>query len=230
MIAQQSNNGHAPRWRRLPEERPRQIIEAALQVFGEHGLAGARLDDIARRAGVAKGTIYLYFPNKEALFSAVVHETVIENIDRLQRDLRTDVPPPDQLRQYAREMWSYLRLPVFETLYRLIVGELHSFPDLLQFYAQEVVARAIRLTSSVIERGIESGHFRPVNAAVAARILHALLIKHAVWCGQRERRECSPPSFLLADLSDEQVFEQVLDFYLAGLIAHPGAPNVPRTA
>ena len=61
-----------PRWRRLPEERPSQILDAALEVFAEHGMAAARLEDIAKRAGVSKATIYLYFPNKEALFRAVI--------------------------------------------------------------------------------------------------------------------------------------------------------------
>ena len=66
-----------PRWRRLPEERPKQILEAALAVFAERGLAAARLEDIAKRAGVSKGTIYLYFENKEELFRGVVRDTVI---------------------------------------------------------------------------------------------------------------------------------------------------------
>ena len=63
--------------RRAPEERPTQILDAAFHEFGEHGLAGARLDDIAKRAQVAKGTIYLYFPNKEALFREMVHTTIV---------------------------------------------------------------------------------------------------------------------------------------------------------
>ena len=72
MGAQPASN--EPRWRRLPEERPRQILTAALEVFGEHGLAAARLEDIAKRAGLSKGTIYLYFPNKEELFREMVRQ------------------------------------------------------------------------------------------------------------------------------------------------------------
>src|ERR687885_303898 len=79
-----------PRWRRRPEERPGQIIEAALQVFGERGLAGARLEDIAKRAGVSKGTIYLYFPNKEELFRSMIRQTVIAAIERGERELPAD--------------------------------------------------------------------------------------------------------------------------------------------
>ncbi|OYV74472.1 MAG: hypothetical protein B7Z72_00065, partial [Gemmatimonadetes bacterium 21-71-4] len=72
---------HEPRWRRLPEERPRQILDAAFATFAEHGLAAARLDDIAKRAGVSKGTIYLYFQSKEELFRAVVLHTVGDATD-----------------------------------------------------------------------------------------------------------------------------------------------------
>ena len=71
-----------PRWRRLPEERPRQILEAALTVFAERGLAAARLEDIARHAGLSKGTIYLYFPNKEELFREVIRHSVVAFIER----------------------------------------------------------------------------------------------------------------------------------------------------
>src|SRR4051812_24710326 len=76
-----------PRWRRLPEERPRQILAAALSVFGERGLAAARLDDIAKRAGLSKGTIYLYFPNKEELFREMVRTTVISAIEEREQRL-----------------------------------------------------------------------------------------------------------------------------------------------
>src|SRR3954469_24182181 len=77
-----SESATEPRWRRLPEERPRQILEAALAVFAERGLAAARLEDIAKRAGVSKGTIYLYFPNKEELFREVIRNSVITFIER----------------------------------------------------------------------------------------------------------------------------------------------------
>src|SRR5689334_25392266 len=88
-----------PRWRRLPEERPRQILEAALAVFGERGLAGARLEDIAKRAGVSKGTIYLYFPNKEELFRSMIRQTVIAAIEQGERELDRGSPTA-QLRRY----------------------------------------------------------------------------------------------------------------------------------
>lgn len=92
------------RWRRLPEARPQQILDAAFEVFGERGLAGARLEDIARRAGVAKGTIYLYFPNKEALFKEMIRQTVIAHLERSERDFVDDrrTTATAQLRDYMR--------------------------------------------------------------------------------------------------------------------------------
>src|SRR5438105_3263605 len=92
-----------PRWRRLPEERPRQILEAALAVFGEHGLAAARLDDIAKRAGVSKGTIYLYFPNKEELFREMVRNTVIRQLETAEHELGAmSGSATEQLEKYMR--------------------------------------------------------------------------------------------------------------------------------
>src|SRR5919112_1017853 len=111
--------------RRLPEERPAQIVEAALAEFGERGLAGARLDDIARRAGVAKGTIYLYFPNKEALFKEMVRHTVVARLEQAEVELDALTGTgPEQVREYMRRWWAYLETPEFQTVYRLLHAEL----------------------------------------------------------------------------------------------------------
>ena len=75
----------APARRRRPDERPTQILEAALDIFGEKGLAAARLEDIAKRAGLAKGTIYLYFPNKEALFREMIRRTLVVRLEALEQ-------------------------------------------------------------------------------------------------------------------------------------------------
>src|SRR6267378_7477823 len=82
----------APKWRRCPADRPEQIIKAALEVFGECGLANARLQDIAERAGVSKGTIYLYFPNKEELFREMVRQTAVAAIETGERTITTGTP------------------------------------------------------------------------------------------------------------------------------------------
>jgi AcrR family transcriptional regulator len=200
-------SAQAPRWRRAPEARPGQILEAALEVFGEVGLARARLDDIAKRAGISKGTIYVYFPDKEALFKEVVRKTVISTIERAERDLTADTAI-EQLTDYMQRYWQFLRSPAFAAIYRMVIGELRHFPDLARFYSTEAIARGLRLVSGIIQRGIDSGEFRPMSAEVAARGLAGMFIAHAIWCGDRE---CFG---LVANKTDEEILEELQDLFL----------------
>src|SRR5215471_21409135 len=144
-----TSTSQEPRWRRLPEERPQQTIDAALAIFGERGLANARLEDIAKRAGLSKGTIYLYFPNKEELFREVIRNTVISQIERAERELddAAQQSASETLSQFVRGYWGFLRSPNFATLFRLIHAELSNFPDLARFYGREVIERKIRLVT-----------------------------------------------------------------------------------
>ena len=210
--------------RRAPDERPQQILDAALAEFGEQGLAGARLDDIARRAGIAKGTIYLYFANKEELFREVVRQTIVARLDELTAEFGSAGAgsATEQLRAYMATWWASLRTPVFRTIYRLVVGELHRFPDLLEFYLDEVVARASTLHARVIERGIASGEFRPTDPRAAARIISSAFVSHSLWAA------CPfPPKPFMGDLSDAAVLAQLEDFALHALRPDADAPAAP---
>ena len=206
----------APKWRRCPEDRPHQIIKAALEVFGECGLANARLQDIADRAGVSKGTIYLYFPNKEELFREMIRQTAVAAIERAEQ---ADVPgtPTNQLLAFMRGYWAFVRSPVFITIYRLVLAELHQFPDLAKFYANEVVARGQKLLSAIISRGIEAGEFRDIDPMVAARMLVAIIVMNGIW---RDEHTGVP---LLALKSDEEVFRELAQFYLHAIAPSDGA-------
>jgi AcrR family transcriptional regulator len=200
--------------RRAPDERPQQILHAALAEFGEQGLAGARLDDIARRAGIAKGTIYLYFANKEELFREVVRQTIVARLVELTHEFGHpgDGTATDQLRAYMRTWWESLRTPDFRTIYRLVVGELHRFPELLTFYLDEVVSRATALHAGVIARGVATGEFRPVDPRVAARIISSTFVAHSLWVSPP-----LPPIEVVGDLSDDAVFAQLEAFALYAL-------------
>ena len=213
------SSSQEPRWRRLPEERPQQIIDAALAIFGERGLAAARLDDIAKRAGLSKGTIYLYFPNKEELFRDVIRHTIIAQIERAERELAAAAQQSaaDTLAQFVRGYWGFLRSSNFAALFRLIHAELSSFPDLARFYGREVVERSLRLVTGIIERGVRSGEFRDVDPAVAARMLSPMLTMHAMWCSHRDLFKST------ANKSDEQVVAEVLDFYLHAIRSAPAS-------
>src|ERR1043166_7714001 len=119
-----------PRWRRLPEARPAQILDAALEVFAERGLAASRLDDIARRAGVSKGTIYSYFPNKEALFREVIRSTVVSQIESGERDFESaTTSATESLERHMRRHWAFIRSPKFAPIFRLIYAEISQQPD-----------------------------------------------------------------------------------------------------
>jgi len=206
----------APKWRRCPEDRPEQIIKAALQVFGECGLANARLQDIAERAGVSKGTIYLYFANKEELFREMIRQTAVAALERAEKAI-THGPPTEQLLAFMKGYWQFVRSPVFSTIYRLVLGELHQFPDLAEFYAHDVVARGLKLLSGIIRRGVDMGEFREIDPLIAARMLVALIVMNGIW---RDEHTGVP---LFAHKSDDEVFRELAEFYLHSITATEGA-------
>ena len=210
--------------RRAPDERPQQIIDAALQVFGERGLAGARLEDIARQAGIAKGTIYLYFPNKEALFREVIQQTIVARIAEAEGETQRaeNCSSAEQFTRFMRGWWEFLVSDAYQTVYRLVVGELHRFPDVYDFYVTEVVQRAHGLVAGIVARGVERGEFRRVDPEPAARMLAKIPISEAMWYGTRRRLGKPVP------LSSEQVRDQVIDFALHAL--RPSVDDAPHPA
>ncbi len=137
------------------------ILDAALDVFAEKGFADARLDDVAARAGVAKGTIYLYFASKEALFEALIHSGIAVPIEAIEEKvLALDLPAEATLRM----LFHFLRQEVLGTrrkeIVRLILSEAGRFPEIAAVYHREVVSRGMRLMRRIAERAIERGEFR----------------------------------------------------------------------
>ncbi len=194
-------------------------MEAAFEIFGERGLAAARLEDIAKRAGVSKGTIYLYFPNKEALFTEMIREMVISQIERAEQEYAGG-DPEQQLRAYYRGLWQNLNSPIFETVHRLMMFELKNFPQLGEWYVREVVTRALNLASSIISRGIALGEFRQTDPDVAARIAHAVFVTNAVWA-------CNRNQFAVVAGDPDAVLEQMTDFVLHALRSDTATPSEP---
>ena len=182
-----------------------------MEVFGDHGLADARLEDIAKRAGVSKGTIYLYFPNKEALFKEMIRQTVIDQLEERERDLINDrgMSATGQVRLFMRWWWELMRRPDYQRVHRLVVGELQRFPELVEFYWDEVIVRRQLLLDRLIQRGVDSGEFRTVDPTTAGRIVTSMFSAHSLWACTRfyEKQE----------LTDEIVFEQVMDYFFRSL-------------
>src|SRR5215472_5704895 len=122
------------RWRRRKEDRPAEIIAAALAGFAERGFAATRLEDVARRAGVTKGTLYLYFPNKEELFKAVVRQAVVANIVLSEALVaHSSEPAPAVLEQLIARLQAAMVAPA-SAIPKIVIAEAGNFPDIARFY------------------------------------------------------------------------------------------------
>lgn len=204
-----------PRWQRRPDARPEEIIEAAANVFGEHGFARARLEDVARQAGVSKGTVYLYFDSKETLFREMVRAKIVTAVAKAEEFARTYTGSARELLvEMVRGYWQLMRQEEMVRISRLCVSELGSFPEIAKFYYDEVIVRARRLIEAVMERGIRSGEFRPVAHNFLPRGLPMLVIQAA-------QAQCFFTGIDTSHQSDQQTFEGLLDLLLHGVLARP---------
>ena len=206
-----SQRSAKPRWQRRKDARPEELVAAALEVFVERGYAGTKLADVARRAGVTKGTIYLYFENKEALFKAVVRQTIVPVIAQGEALARSFTGSArDLLEQLVREYWRLVGETALAGIPKLMMAEAATFPELTRFYYDEVVARGHRLMAGVIERGIQNGEFRPVDVMLAAKLamsplMHATVVRRAF-------ASCMPEGFNIQAYLDTHI-----DLYLHGI-------------
>jgi len=206
-----------PRWRRLPEERPGQILAAALVVFSQNGIAAAKLEDIALRAGVSKGTIYLYFESKEELFREVVRHLVVPQLAQAD-ELLADSNPIDQIRRYLAHHWQFMDREESDGWIRLALLELHKFPDLADFYRQEVIVPSNRSLAAIVRRGIAAGEFRDVEPDGAVRMIKSILLMHVLWSGPRSLNPA------LASRPRADTLNEITDFIVHALQSGTGAP------
>jgi AcrR family transcriptional regulator len=206
-----------PRWHRRPEARPDEILDAAQKVFGECGFARAKLDDVARVAGVSKGTLYLYFDSKESLFREMVRAKIVALLAESEALVESHRGSyRDLLAQLITGMFRCMRDPEVVKISRVAQAEFGSFPELAQFYFDEVIVRARRLVEHVLELGTAAGEFRPIAHDFGARAVPSLLVHSAqVQCWFRQ---LDPEAF-----SDEQALEGIIDFCLNGLLARPNS-------
>jgi AcrR family transcriptional regulator len=202
-----------PKWKRRPESRPDEILSAAIEVFGEAGLARAKLDDVARKAGVSKGTLYLYFDSKEELFRCVVQQRIASCFDEAERRLREfQGSSREMLEWFLRRSWETIRRPEMVQIARMVNSELANFPDLTRFYFDAVILRNRALLNQVLDRGLASGEFRAVPNDFVIRAVPSLLLHGAIY--QRGFGRFDPHA-----LTDEQVIEGIVDLVLHGVMA-----------
>lgn len=206
------------RWQRRKDARPAEIIESALSAFADKGFAAAKLDDIARDAGVAKGTLYLHFETKEDLFRAVVRTAIAPQIDAIKASAEVFSGPflklaPRILLAIALAM-EESRLPA---LVKMVIGESRNFPDLARIWHDDLLCKAIDALSGVITRAQARGELSAGNPR-----LHAFSLVGPMLMAMLYRSVFAGISIELPDL--KELAAQHAKTALAGMLAKP-----PRT-
>ena len=163
------------------DARRRALLEAALDEFFERGFAAARMDDIARRAGVSKGALYLYFDSKDALFNALIESVAVPKVERVEM-FAAQAPTA---RAALRSLMEFAPLIMRETALPRVakgrIGDAGAFPDLVARYRRDVIERALAAIAGVLERGRDTGELIVDDPHLAARLVVAPLFLSAIW-------------------------------------------------
>jgi len=172
----------AKRWQRRKEDRSGEILEAALFCFSKKGFAATRMEDIARRAKIAKGTVYLYFDSKEAVFKALARGSMGARLEAVQALIaQYQGGTADLLRLVITNIGEFARSSDRVILPRLMLAEAGNFPDLVKFWRLELLDRGLGILQSIIRRGVESGEFRDLPTEHVARLCIAPLMIVVIW-------------------------------------------------
>jgi TetR/AcrR family transcriptional regulator len=170
------------RWARRKESRPGELLAAALDSFVEFGFAATRLEDVAAKAGVSKGTLYLYFKNKEELFKAVLKESILPLIEEFADEAKTSTLSNDDLiRYFFSQWWARFGGTKLSGICKLMTAEAGNFPELAMFFQQEVIERNNQLLLSLVRKGVAEGDYQAKNYEVAVHIWMAPMVLHAIW-------------------------------------------------
>ncbi len=210
---------NAPRWVRRKEARPQELLAAALDLFVERGYAATRLDDVAAQAGVSKGTLYLYFTNKEDLFKAVVRENVLPVLDAAQEIINNYAGgSADLFREIMMGWWERIGSTKLSGITKLMMAESGNFPEVAKFYYEEVITRGNAVILRVLERGVASGEFRPIDTSQAINVVVAPMIMLMMW--KHSFGACG-----LKAISPDEYLKCFTDLLLHGLLDTAAAPS-----
>lgn len=193
---------------RRKDARPGELLDAALDLFVEKGFAATRAEEVAQRAGVSKGTLFLYFSSKEELFKAVVRENISGRFSEWNAELDAfEGPTADMLRQCLRLWWARQGKAKLSGITKLMLSEGKNFPELAAFYQHEVIQPAHQLIRRILQRGVERGEFAPLDMkygvyAVLAPMIFLQLLMHSntVCCDIADPLQVVPEDFLESQL------------------------------
>lgn len=172
----------APRRVRRKDARPGELLDAALDLFVEKGYAATRVEEVAARAGVSKGTLFLYFPSKEDLFKAVVRESIAGRFSEWQHELDSFEGDSEALlRRCYAVWWERIGSTRVSGITKLMVSEARNFPALARFYHQEVTEPGTALVRRILERGIARGEIRALDPQTGVYLVLAPMIFLTLW-------------------------------------------------
>lgn len=189
-----------PRWQRRPDARPEEILRAAMQTFVERGFAATKLEEVAARAGVSKGTLYLYFSNKEELFRSAVQESILPHIQSGEQRIAGFQGSPLVLLREAYERWAAVVTdPLMGGLCKLVVTEAANFPEVAAFYFEQVIKRTRALFASILQRCMAAGEIRDLPIDLAVREITAPILFAVMWrqsMSQHDDKPLDVPAYL----------------------------------
>jgi AcrR family transcriptional regulator len=199
-----------PRYQRRKEDRPQEITQAALEAFTEKGYAATRVEEVAKRAGVSKGLLYLYFKTKEELFKAVVKSVVIRRIDQLIGNIETtELSSEDFIRGPLLSFMKRVPGSPVAIVIRLLISEGPRHPDLVDYYYENVVAKGLAAITGFVERGVEQGEFRKSVITELPQLFLAPVMLSIIWNIVFKTRE----------LDTDKLIETQIDMLLAHIKA-----------
>ena len=199
---------------RRKEARPQELLDAALDLFVEKGFAATRSEEVASRAGVSKGTLYLYYPSKEELLKEVIRHNVVNQIAEGMEIVRAfEGSSSELLGNVLRLWWERVGETRASGILKLMMSEVRNFPEIAQFWIDEVISPAHGMVAELVQRGIDSGEFRPVRVddvvhALISPLLFLVMNKHSLGA-----------CVASAKLDPRAIIEAQIDLVLNGLHA-----------
>ena len=208
---------------RRKEARPGELLDAALDLFVEKGFAAARAEEVAARAGVSKGTLFLYFPSKEELFKAVVRENMSGRFAEWNEEFEHfEGSTADMVRYCMNIWWERIGATRASGITKLIISEARNFPELAAFYQQEVIRPGTELIRRMLQRGVDRGEFRALDIdyavfSITAPVIFLIMMKHSLGA-------CVPQEY---PLDPQRYLASQVDVLLRGLCQRDGEEKQP---
>jgi len=201
---------HECRWRRRKDARPEEILDAALDLFTEKGYSSTRMIDIAKKAGISKGTLYLYFDSKEIVFEELVKTILSPMVDEAETAIsQFQGSSTELIQEFVAGWWANIWHSKLSGIPKLIFSEAGNFPDMATFYTDTIVKRVRGLFEKIIQQGITDKEFKECDVKTAARLLMAPVIQATIW-----KHSLRPYD---DELDDKKYIELHLEIFLRGL-------------